>query len=352
MSGPKSLIGDVASGEPLRWKSLTVHPLVATGARGSPGYVLLEQAVSQGTVRISEVAPAGSLPEVLVTNLADIPVLILQGEELAGARQNRCVNVTVLVPPQSSSVLPVCCVEQGRWFRSSEYFSLPGNLLFPDARASCVEAVSNCLLRTGARRADQADLWHRIGEKSRRLQSSSSTRALSGIYSAALPDLDEFARRLQPRPGQVGAVFEIGSRIAGMDLFWHPATYSAFARRLISSYALEAVECETLVARRDMGRPVKFLSSVDRALRTYIPAVGLGTECRLSGRFIQGEALLLQGQTIHLCAFRSVGASWGTTSMHPQLRRAGQAAAVSPRPLQGKRAPRDSAPFARGKPAG
>lgn len=341
MSGQNSLFERVRPGPVLSWKSLTVHPLIASAASAAPSCLLLEQGVREGLVRIAEVSPAGSVPEVVVTNDADLPVLMLQGEELAGARQNRSLNVTVLAPPRSSIVVPVCCVEQGRWFRRSEYFSVPGNLLFPEVRASCTEAVSSSLLRKGVRRADQSDVWHRIGEKSRQLHSASTTRALCGVFDVVKAELAEFTHRLQPLPGQVGAVFEIGSRIAGLDIFEHSAIYSSVAERLVKSYAVDALASGAFVLRRDMGRAAKFLAAADNAIRTYIPAVGLGTECRLAGRFLHGQALIFQGRPVHVCAFRSVAASWGTTSMSPQLRKAGQPASVSPRPLRGKRAPRD-----------
>jgi hypothetical protein len=46
-------------------------------------------------------------PELRVKNSSGTPVLILDGEELVGAKQNRIVNVTILVVTQSEIVIPV-----------------------------------------------------------------------------------------------------------------------------------------------------------------------------------------------------------------------------------------------------
>ena len=37
------------------------------------------------------------MPELRVANLGDLPLLLLDGEQLVGARQNRILNMTVLV---------------------------------------------------------------------------------------------------------------------------------------------------------------------------------------------------------------------------------------------------------------
>jgi hypothetical protein len=48
-------------------------------------------------------------------NVGDRPALLIDGEHLEGAKQNRVLNVTVLVAARRDTVVPVSCVEQGRW---------------------------------------------------------------------------------------------------------------------------------------------------------------------------------------------------------------------------------------------
>ena len=65
-------------------------------------YATLEDALPLG-LRIDEVSDAGSVPELAVTNPTDANVLLYDGEELLGAKQNRILNVTVLVGAQSTT---------------------------------------------------------------------------------------------------------------------------------------------------------------------------------------------------------------------------------------------------------
>ena len=50
-----------------------------------------------------------------MVNKSDRMVLILDGEELVGIKQNRIVNTTILIAANTTTVIPVSCVEQGRW---------------------------------------------------------------------------------------------------------------------------------------------------------------------------------------------------------------------------------------------
>ena len=65
--------------------------------------------------RCSSDTEDGEVPNLSVTNSSDRPILIPEGEILVGAKQNRVVNVTVLVAARSTFKVPVSCVEQGRW---------------------------------------------------------------------------------------------------------------------------------------------------------------------------------------------------------------------------------------------
>ncbi len=44
-------------------------------------------------------------------NHTEIPVLILDGSELKGAKQNRIVNISILLKKNFEIIIPVICVE-------------------------------------------------------------------------------------------------------------------------------------------------------------------------------------------------------------------------------------------------
>ena len=83
----------------------------------SPRYLLLDEALAKGIAQVTETSTTGSVPELRFENRSDQSILIVDGEALVGAKQNRIVNISILVPPQSIMPIPVSCVERGRWPR-------------------------------------------------------------------------------------------------------------------------------------------------------------------------------------------------------------------------------------------
>lgn len=85
-------------------------------------YLTLKEALEKKLLLIQEVSTGGSVPELKVINHSDDPVLLLDGEELSGAKQNRVLNTTILVKGNSEVIIPVSCTEQGRWSYQTDRF--------------------------------------------------------------------------------------------------------------------------------------------------------------------------------------------------------------------------------------
>jgi hypothetical protein len=104
---------DVELGEEITVGGLSVFPLVGGGADG-PTYRTGPEAFEQGLIQVEEVDPP-QVPYLQVTNLAHLPLLLLEGEMLVGGDQNRTMKVTVLVLPKERTRVLVSCVEASRW---------------------------------------------------------------------------------------------------------------------------------------------------------------------------------------------------------------------------------------------
>ena len=85
-------------GSPTTYKNLTMIPLLfrptpVAGTVWDEQYVILDEALAAETARVTEVSDAGSVAELKFLNEGNRPVLLLDGEELVGAKQNRVLNL-------------------------------------------------------------------------------------------------------------------------------------------------------------------------------------------------------------------------------------------------------------------
>ena len=94
----QSYVEQLQIGEEQTFKNLTVYPLFSS-QQAYFAYLTLDEALIRGLVEIGEIDSQGSVPELRLTNKSDLMILILDGEELVGAKQNRIVNTTMLIPP-------------------------------------------------------------------------------------------------------------------------------------------------------------------------------------------------------------------------------------------------------------
>ena len=86
MSAVAECLSRLTLGEPQVHLNLSLFPLLGDGV-AEPGYLLLDEALAQGCACVTEVSEAGSVPELRFVNACERPVLLLDGEELVGAKQ-------------------------------------------------------------------------------------------------------------------------------------------------------------------------------------------------------------------------------------------------------------------------
>jgi len=297
-------------GSPVTAANLTMYPLLLP-VESAPGYLTLDEALAAGLASVTEVSESGSVPELLVKNGAAKPVLILDGEELVGAKQNRIVNLTILVAAQQTLHIPVSCVEAGRWARRSREFAAAGRAHYATGRARKLEQVSCAMRNSGTRAADQGDVWQDIEEKSRRMKAGSATHAAAAMYERSRSKLDAFIEELEAVPRQAGALFTINGIVAGLDVFDSPATWRKSMRKLVQSFGLDALDHADARGHRGASeggsdarpRPEVFLAALKQASRERFPAIGVGEDVRIDGDSIVGGGLVVDGKVVHLVAF-------------------------------------------------
>lgn len=314
-----SALSNVTLGLEVTVKNLSMFPLLADPREAedvdSVEPLTLDEALSSGWAQITETSDAGSVPELRFLNKGDRPVFILDGEELLGAKQNRIVNLSILVPAVSSLTIPVSCVEAGRWHARSRSFSAAPRVQYGAGRAKRMRQVTASMLSVGAHMSDQSAVWADISEKSERLRARSETSAMEAMFVDHAASIDEFVDGMIPFPGQVGALFTVGDHMAGLDLFKSDALLRKLLPKIVRSYALDAIDPDAYsdagsARRRVRKQSVSRRTAAEHFIRRcaeadgkVVPALGLGHDVRIEARALAGAALVHNEAVVHLSAF-------------------------------------------------
>ena len=286
------------------YKKLALLPILQESHTTPLLYLTLDEALTKGHLKINEVSETGNVPELLLENNSSTPVFLMDGEDLVGAKQNRILNLSILAPANKKIVIPVSCVEAGRWVYDRNDFINSDRAHFARGRANKMASVSESLNVSGDRRSNQGEVWADIDSKFSRMKSSSRTAAMSDIFKKEKTSMEEYVDAFSNDVNQVGSFFFINGNLIGFDLFDQAKTYSLLSKKLTRSYAIDAIE------RTDSEKGYPDISQAERTLNTLkettwknYPATGLGTDFRVSLPGVTSAGLMVDETTIHLSGF-------------------------------------------------
>lgn len=294
-----SFIENLQPGAPVAFEQLHITPLLARRESSLP-FLEIEEALREGLVEITEVSDAGSVPNLQVTNKSLSDILILDGEELIGAKQNRVVNTTIVVPAESSVQAPVSCVEQGRWHYNSMSFSTSDSFMYPSLRTQKHRDVTTSLRSGTGFRSDQSSIWDDIQHKSARLDVTSDTMSMSDIYESQRGASDQLTQAIPYQHAQVGFLAFIRDGFAGGDVFGSPELCRRKLHKLLRSYYLDSLD---RAVDFPVVSPAQVFEQVRAAAQEQFETVGKGIELRFEARDVQGSWKLVDNFIPHLMVF-------------------------------------------------
>ena len=318
----------LSPGKPKTAGALAFFPLF-WDIPGTFPYLTLGEALEKHSIVITEVSQGGSVPELAVENSGDIAVLLLDGEELRGAKQNRVLNTSILLAPKARYVVPVSCTEQGRWHYVSNTFEDSGYVMSRGARMEKNRSVSASLKEGRAHRSDQGAVWEAIRDLSARAGVFSSTGAQRDVFEAKRQDLVDVEREVPCQEGQCGLLVFAAGKPVGFDALSLPAAYARLHGKLLKSYALENIllGSDSPAAEPSVDEASAFLESCATLPGEAFPGAGLGVECRFESAVRTGFSLVYAEEAIHSAFFalpeRKPGRNYeaGQPAMTPASRR-------------------------------
>jgi hypothetical protein len=319
-----TLLARIRSGDPKIHNGLGLWPVFAD-CRPEPAYLTLVEALAFPGFKITEVSEGGSVPSLRVINETPQNVLLFDGEELKGAKQNRILNTTILIAAGTSLDVPVSCTEQGRWSYAAPQFSSSGSLAHAELRKRKSIDVAMSLEQSKVHFSNQSAVWEEIESLhiAAKTDGSSKTRAMKDAYNQRQKELDDFAREVVCHDGQCGLLAVTGDRVEGIDVLSRSEAYAKLHRRLVESHAMDFLIRKEGKSSKplDPEAPARFLAAAAKAEETTHATPGLGSDHRLRFRWGHGAALRVDHTIVHLALFGGGGLGQGHAPTEPRLRR-------------------------------
>jgi hypothetical protein len=295
---------NVSFGDVQSFKNITFIPVFHKNG-DKLEYVPVDEMLESKQLKITEVSEGGSVPELMVDNQSDKRILLLDGEELVGAKQNRVLNTTILLEKQSQTKIPVSCVEQGRWGYSSRKFSISGRTMPSSSKFSKSGSVSRSLRTSRGKSysSNQSEVWNEVDRVSSYSGTYSKTRAMSDVYENKKVELEELIEPFSFVESQKGMVVFLNGRIAGLEYVSRSDVFKVLFPKLLKGYGMDAILNKSDNGEKEYAqRASLFLENIKLSKPETYKAVGLGEENRMESDFLLGSSLVIEDEVVHLNA--------------------------------------------------
>jgi hypothetical protein len=324
--------------DPVTYENISVFPVVSSYSQDTSPFLTLEEGLASGEVAVREQGSetmvrgrdgrpvylpqpttGASVNQLVLINRSRRPLLLLAGELVSGGKQDRVIGKDRIVPAGGPPLpLDVFCVEHGRWTGSAQ-FAAANTIVHPSVRESAAVDQAQTKVWDSVRNgtnAKAAPSAPRPQISAENLQSAIAgngrTEAYEKIYEsrAVGVSIDGFVNEVHRRFAQatsglknervVGVVVAYGGDVAWSDIFASGDLFDQYWRKLLRSYAVEALTRPSYRQAASRDNASEFLRRLNgRETQETEPGVYRWREIK-EGQFAQIELDALQPKSITL----------------------------------------------------
>ena len=209
--------------------------------QNSFNYISLHNAFNRKLIEISEISESGQVGQIKIINQSNSYVFIMDGDILKGAKQNRVLNSSVLLAPRSENLIPVSCVEQGRWGYNSNKFSPSDEIAYRKIRE---EKNQDIYYNKSSFKhfADQGKVWSNVNQCFDDLRVDrcvAPTGSHSDLFSNKNQTFKNYTSSFYPIQGANGLAYFLGKRLVGFEFFNRSDIYLEYFDKILKSIAID-----------------------------------------------------------------------------------------------------------------
>ena len=268
---------------------------------GKKDFLTLKKGYEMNLVEIKELEHS-TVNTVSCKNDSVTPLILIDGDEITGAMQNRIINDTLLIPAKSTINIPVSCSEHGRWHTKGEGAE---SRTFKPSLYSANHSTRSRKSRASYEERDyQGEVWDSISEFESRSNFKSMTSALNDSYENLKDKQNDYLSKFHIEDGQNGVIFIVNGEVKGLELFNNHSIYKEYHEKLCRSYIIEAIVEKKSVDNIDRLKLMKVLENISQSEFKSKKSIGLGDNLKFSNDFGSGSGLVWEDELIHMTFFK------------------------------------------------
>jgi hypothetical protein len=246
--------------------SLILTPIVTTAPpKEDLDVVTLDEAFEKKLVAIKE-KQDDTVNQLTLTNKSDRPMFLLAGEVIIGGKQDRIIGANTIITAKSTLVVPVFCVEHGRWSEGET------GRVFTSGKA-----LAHGRLRGKASFEGQSEVWSEVATKNgqRKVENSTGTyrnvarQQTNSSLASQVKRIDEAIAQISAadRANMIGFVVSLDGKVGTVDMFDSPRLFRKLENKLVRSYLTESVDVPATAANKPPSpTEIKsFITDADKA---------------------------------------------------------------------------------------
>ena len=270
--------------------------------------ISLHEAFKKKLIVVKELEGTEQVNTIFLENLSDSYIFILDGDILKGAKQNRVVNTSVLVAPKAKILLPVSCVEEGRWDSRSSRFRPSDEVAHRSIRYEKANFISESKKMNRADfAADQSSVWNEVENVSCSIEYFSPTKSHSDLFENFTNEFEDIIKSFILNPQANGLVIFVGDQMVACDIFNNNKLYSDYFKKIIKTSAIDSKikkednQCKSI----DKSQVIKLINTVfdqfeiSKEDASLTPGVSEGVETRLNLENNTFYGLSHKGRSVH-----------------------------------------------------
>ena len=281
-------------GEPEVHGNLAVYPIyLPGGGEKMDDLITMSEAMDTDRFRITELEDGAVVNSLEVRNNTGKNVILLAGEIIRGAKQDRIVSYDTVVPPEGTFYVDAFCVEAGRWTEVSDNFAYNDEMA-PSAIRGSAQGYG-----------DQGKVWEEVSKCNAERGVFTESDALTASYSdedylEKVAEYKEAFEDMADDKNVVGVIVVSGGEVQAGDIF---AGHDLFAKvwpRLLTSFAMDAVLSDDLGEVPDVSEIEEYLAQLDQADSEMVYEDGDLNRANLAADKVEAYEMEFKGKKMHL----------------------------------------------------